>query len=67
MKSVPLLNQIAGKDSEILQAVMEVMETEKLLASGAGIDIVPGGSPVLLQLGEAAQAAPPRPPRLTQG
>ncbi len=47
------LNQIAGKDSEILQAVMEVMETEKLLASDASVDLLPPGANVLLQLGPA--------------
>ncbi len=47
------LNQIAGKDSEILQAVMEVMETEKLLASDASVDLLPTGANVLLQLGPA--------------
>jgi hypothetical protein len=47
------LNQIAGQDSEILQAVMEVMETEKLLASGASVDVLPSGANVLLQLGQS--------------
>ncbi len=47
------LNQIAGQDAEILQAVMDVMETEKLLASGAAVDLLPSGANVLLQLGQA--------------
>jgi regulator of protease activity HflC (stomatin/prohibitin superfamily) len=47
------LNQIAGQDPEILQAVMDVMETEKLLASGASVDLLPSGANVLLQLGHA--------------
>lgn len=53
------LNQIAGKDSEILQAVMEVMETEKLLASDASVDLLPPGANVLLQLGQAETRTAP--------
>ncbi|MBW3599322.1 MAG: SPFH/Band 7/PHB domain protein [Planctomycetes bacterium] len=44
------LNEIARKDREILEAVIEVMETEKLLASHASIEMVPSNSNVLLQL-----------------
>ncbi|WP_153556494.1 SPFH domain-containing protein [Roseimaritima sediminicola] len=44
------LNAIAKDDPEILEAVMEVMETEKLLESGASIDIVPEGMSVITQL-----------------
>jgi regulator of protease activity HflC (stomatin/prohibitin superfamily) len=47
------LNEIAGKDPEILQAVMEVMETEKLLESDAAVELVPAGTSVLVQLGES--------------
>lgn len=47
------LNEIASRDPEILDAVLEVMETEKLLESGAEIDLVPAGTPVLAQLGGA--------------
>ncbi len=47
------LNAIASKDPEILQAVMEVMETDKLLESNAPIELVPAGANVLVQLGES--------------
>ncbi len=46
------LNEIRLKDPEILDAVIDVMETEKLLASGARVDILPKGASVLLQLGQ---------------
>jgi regulator of protease activity HflC (stomatin/prohibitin superfamily) len=45
------LNEIARQDPEILQAVTDVLETEKLLASHASIDMVPNTSNLLLQLG----------------
>ncbi len=48
------LNAIAGEDPEILQAVMEVMETDKLLESNAPVDLLPAGANVLVQLGESA-------------
>jgi hypothetical protein len=50
------LNEIAGKDPEILRAVIEVMETDKLLESGAPVELVPGGANVLIQLGERQEA-----------
>jgi regulator of protease activity HflC (stomatin/prohibitin superfamily) len=46
------LNAIAGADPEILQAVMEVMETDQILESNAPVELVPAGTNVLLQLGE---------------
>lgn len=45
------LNQIGGRDAEILDAVIEVMETEKLLDSGARVDVLPKGASMLVQLG----------------
>ncbi|MEE2778863.1 MAG: SPFH domain-containing protein, partial [Acidobacteriota bacterium] len=58
------LNEIRLQDPEILDAVIDVMETEKLLASDARVDILPEGASVLLQLGqETLAAAMPRPPR----
>lgn len=45
------LNQIGRHDSEILDAVIEVMETEKLLDSKARIDILPTRTSALVQLG----------------
>ena len=42
------LNEIAKKDAEILDTVLEVMEVENLLASPASIDILPESSNVLV-------------------
>lgn len=47
------LNEIAESDPEILDAVIEVMETEKLLESGAPVDLLPRGTQTLVQLGDA--------------
>jgi hypothetical protein len=49
------LNEIAKKDPEILDTVLEVMEVDNLLASDATIDILPSGSNVLVQLGDKAK------------
>ncbi|CAN5369999.1 SPFH domain-containing protein [soil metagenome] len=46
------LNEIARHDSEILRSVIEVMETEKLLNSGASVDVLPSGASFLVQLGD---------------
>ncbi len=55
------LNEIGREDPEILSTVLEVMETEKLLESGAQVDVLPSTSNVLVQLGDEriapAQAA----------
>ena len=51
------LNEIARQDPEILDTVLEVMEVDNLLASGAVVDIVPAASHVLVQLSEAAKPA----------
>ncbi|HJN10783.1 MAG TPA: SPFH domain-containing protein [Pirellulaceae bacterium] len=51
------LNGIAKQDPEILDTVLEVMEVDNLLASGATIDILPTGSNVLVQLGERTNSA----------
>ncbi len=47
------LNDIAEKDEEILDSVIEVMETEQLIESGARVDIVAEGSSLLIQLDRA--------------
>ena len=52
------LNEIGRMDSEILAAVIDVMETEKLLASGARVDVLPTGTSVFLQLGQESTTAP---------
>ncbi len=54
------LNEIRLQDPEILDAVIDVMETEKLLASGARVDILPKGVSVLLQLGQDASGFVPQ-------
>lgn len=46
------LNEIGRGDSEILESVIDVMETEKLLASGTRVDVLPKGTSVLVQLGQ---------------
>jgi hypothetical protein len=48
------LNEIGRGDSEILDAVIDVMETEKLLASGARVEVLPKDASLLVQLGQAA-------------
>ncbi len=50
------LNEIANQDPEILDTVLEVMEVDNLLASGATIDILPTSSNVLIQLGEGIKS-----------
>ncbi|MBK1721999.1 SPFH domain-containing protein [Thiocystis violacea] len=47
------LNNIAQQDPEVLNAVMEVMETEQLIQSGAEVDVLPVNSELLVQLGTA--------------
>ena len=47
------LNEIGKEDPEILQAVIQVMETEKLLKSNAQVDLLPSGANLLVQLGDA--------------
>lgn len=43
------LNEIRQTDSEILDAVLEVMETEKLLSSPARVEVIPSNSSILIQ------------------
>lgn len=47
------LNMISRQDPAILEAVLEVMETEKLLESGARVEVVPKQSSLLLQVGSS--------------
>jgi regulator of protease activity HflC (stomatin/prohibitin superfamily) len=51
------LNEIAQNDPEVLDTVLEVMEVENLLSSGATIDILPNSSNVLVQLSERPASA----------
>ena len=46
------LNQIGRSDAEILDAVIEVMETEQLLSSEARIEVLPKDASMLIQLGK---------------
>ena len=44
-----MLNEIGKRDPEILDAVIDVMETERLLKSGAKIEVLPAGASILMQ------------------
>lgn len=50
------LNAIARQDPEVLTAVLDVLENERLIASGAAVDVVPRETPVLIQLGSGSAA-----------
>lgn len=50
------LNDIAQRDPEILQSVLDVMETEQLLKSNAYVEVLPEGASFLVQLGDNAGA-----------
>ena len=45
------LNAIAKQDPEVLAVVLEVLETQKLIESGAPVDLVPTEARVLVSLG----------------
>ncbi len=49
------LNAIAKQDPEVLEAVLEVLETERLIHSGATVELVPPGARVLVSLGGARE------------
>lgn len=50
-----VLNDIRQTDNEILDAVLEVLETNELIESGATVDILPANSNVLVSLGSSPQ------------
>jgi regulator of protease activity HflC (stomatin/prohibitin superfamily) len=52
------LNEIARKDPEVLDAVLQVMENEALIGAGVEVDVLPAGSNVLVQLGGSGRAIP---------
>ena len=52
------LNAIAKGDPEIMRTVIDVMETEKLLESGAGVDVMPDNASFIVQLGEQQSTRP---------
>lgn len=47
------LNEIAKNDPEVLDTVLEVMEINQLIESGASVDVIPNSGNVLLQLGDS--------------
>jgi regulator of protease activity HflC (stomatin/prohibitin superfamily) len=53
------LNEIAKQDPEILESVLDVMEVEQLIGSGAEIDVLPADAQVFVQLGGPAGRAAP--------
>lgn len=55
------LNAISKRDPEVLEAVLDVMETQALLDSGATVDLVPRDGNVLIQLGDGARGGAPTP------
>ena len=55
------LNEIAGRDTEILDTVIEVMETENILESGAPVDVVPDHTNCLVQLDSPRRSSSPPP------
>ena len=55
------LNAIAKQDPEIMRTVIDVMETDQLLESGAGVDVMPDNASFIVQLGEgkSSDSTPP--------
>jgi regulator of protease activity HflC (stomatin/prohibitin superfamily) len=47
-----VLNDIGGDDPEILNSVLDMMETEKLLESHAKVDVVPKSASYMLELSD---------------
>ncbi len=56
------LNAIASNDKELLGSVLELMETQQLLASDVAIELVPADLPVLYSLAEKSTPRPPAHP-----
>jgi len=52
------LNEIAKQDPEVLEALMETLETEQLLASPAQIEVVPRETNVMIELSSSANGGP---------
>ena len=55
------LNGIAKQDPEVLDAVLQVMENEQLIASGADVDVLPGNVQVLVSLTSPGGGTPSQP------
>ncbi|MCD8533897.1 MAG: SPFH/Band 7/PHB domain protein, partial [Verrucomicrobia bacterium] len=47
-----VLNDIGSNDPEILNSVLDIMETEKLLESHAKVDVVPKSASYMLELSD---------------
>lgn len=47
------LNEIGRSDTEILDAVLDVMEVERLVESGASVDLIPDAAQVLVSLSDS--------------
>ena len=60
------LNAITKQDPEIMSTVINVMETEKLLESGAGVDVMPDNASFIVQLGESQKPSTAVPALPTQ-
>ncbi|MGB7345880.1 MAG: SPFH domain-containing protein [Pirellulaceae bacterium] len=58
-----VLNEIAKDDEEILEAELEVLEVEKLLQSGADINVIPQGTNLIMNMGGDQSLSPRRPSR----
>lgn len=58
------LNEIARADREVLDTVLNVMETENLLAANVEVDVLPRGASFIAQLGGTSSGGAPsvRPP-----
>ncbi len=50
-----MLNEIGRGDPEILEALMNVLETEELVSSGAPVEWLPEGVSVLVSLGDSRE------------
>lgn len=59
------LNEIGRRDPEILETVLEVMETDQLLASGASVELLPEGATFVAALSgkDSWKDGPPQLPR----
>jgi regulator of protease activity HflC (stomatin/prohibitin superfamily) len=53
------LNEIARRDPEVLNAVLDVMEADQLIASGAAVEVLAPGMQVLVQVGDGAAVSRP--------
>jgi len=57
--------QLISEDRDVAEAMFEILETQKVIGSGARLTVLPRGGELLAQL-IAGQAPPPHPPQLKQ-